>query len=112
MTAGEALVEDVLFLACTRPATVLGVPMEAMGANLLFSSIAFLAADSMLYLLIAPALHLAFQAICKSDPNIFRVIYLYLDTRGRTRSAGRWGGSSPTPLALTRRSAAKSAGHV
>ena len=31
--AEERLVEDPLFLACTRPAMVMGVPMEAMGVN-------------------------------------------------------------------------------
>lgn len=99
----EPLTEDVLFLACTRPAMVLGAPMEAMGVNLAASAIAFLAADSMLYLLIAPCLHLVFRAICRHDPNVFRVIYLYLETRGRARNAALWGGGSPTPLALDRR---------
>lgn len=101
----ERLTEDILFLACTRPATVLGVPMEAVGLNLLVSAVAFLAADSMLYLLIAPGLHLVFQAVCRSDPNAFRVLYLHLETRGRARNTQAWGGSSATPLPLTRHAA-------
>lgn len=99
----ERLTEDTLFLACTRPALVLGVPMEAMGVNLILSSVAFLAGGSLLYLLIAPALHLVFQAICKSDPNAFRVLYLSVETRGRARNGGLWGGSSASPLPLRRR---------
>lgn len=98
----ERLAEDVLFLACTRPALVLGVPMEAMGVNLILSSVAFLASGSMLYLLVAPALHLVFQAICKADPNAFRVLYLFLETKGRARNGGLWGGSSASPLPLRR----------
>ncbi len=98
----ESLVEDTLFLACTRPAMILGVPMEAMGINVILSAIAFLAGHSFLYLLIAPALHFVFQAICKSDHNAFRVLWMYVETKGRARNASIWGGSSTTPLQLRR----------
>src|SRR5260370_860343 len=87
--AEERLAEDVLFLACTRPAMFLGVPMEAMGINIILTAIAFLGGHSLLYLLIAPALHLVFQAICKSDHNAFRVLWLYVETKGRSRH-GPW----------------------
>lgn len=100
--APERLDEEVLFLACTRPALVLGVPMEAMGINLIASCVAFLAGGSLLYLLSAPVLHLVFQAICKADPNAFRVLYLWVETRGRSRNGGLWGGSSASPLPLRR----------
>jgi type IV secretion system protein VirB3 len=99
----ERLAEDTLFLACTRPAMIAGVPMEAMGVNLMISATAFLAGHSLLYLLVAPAAHLVFAAICKSDPNAFRLLYLYVDTKGRARNAGLWGGSSATPLPVSRR---------
>jgi type IV secretion system protein VirB3 len=98
----ERLQEEPLFLACTRPALILGVPMEAMAVNLMVSCVAFLAGGSLLYLLVAPALHLVFQAICKADPNAFRVLWLALETRGRARNGGLWGGSSTSPLALRR----------
>jgi type IV secretion system protein VirB3 len=100
--SAERLEEEPLFLACTRPALVLGVPMEAMGLNLMLSCVVFLAAGSMLWLLVAPALHLVFRAICKTDPNAFRVLWLWVETKGRARNAGLWGGSSPTPLPLRR----------
>jgi len=99
----ERLTEEVLFLACTRPALVLGVPMEAMGVNLIVSCVAFLAGGSLTYLLVAPALHLVFQAVCKADPNAFRILWLALETRGRARNGGLWGGSSTSPLPLRRR---------
>jgi type IV secretion system protein VirB3 len=99
----ERLTEDPLFLACTRPAMVAGVPMEAMGLNLIVSATVFLAAGSPLYLLIAPALHLVFRAVCKHDPNAFRVLWQFVETRGRARNARTWGGGSPTPLPLRRR---------
>ncbi|PZQ65149.1 MAG: type IV secretion system protein VirB3 [Phenylobacterium zucineum] len=99
----ERLQEDMLFLACTRPAMFLGVPMEAMGLNLIASTVAFLATGSLLYLLIAPALHLVFRGICKAEPNAFRILYLFVETKGRSRNGALWGGSSASPLPLTRR---------
>lgn len=99
----ERLVEDTLFLACTRPAVVAGVPMEAMGLNLIVSATVFLAAHSLLYLLIAPALHVVFRAVCKHDHNAFRVLWLFVETKGRARNGASWGGSSSTPLPLRRR---------
>lgn len=101
--AEERLAEDTLFLACTRPAMIAGVPMEAMGINLMISAVAFLAGHSLLYLLTAPAVHLVLAAVCKTDHNAFRILYLYVDTKGRARNAGLWGGSSATPLPLVRR---------
>jgi type IV secretion system protein VirB3 len=103
------LVEDPLFLACTRPATLAGVPMEAMGVNVILTATIFLAANSPRYLLIAPALHLVFRAICKHDPNAFRVLWQFVETKGRARNAGLWGGSSATPLPLRRRRTAEAA---
>ncbi|WP_374469596.1 type IV secretion system protein VirB3 [Phenylobacterium sp.] len=100
----ERLQDEILFLACTRPALILGVPMEAMGVNLIVSCVAFLGGGSLLYLLVAPVLHLVFQAICRADPNAFRVLYLFVETKGRARNGGLWGGSSPSPLPLRRRS--------
>ena len=91
--AEERLTEDTLFL---------GVPMEAVGINVIVSGIAFLAGHSLLYLLIAPALHLVLQAICKSDHNAFRVLWMFVETKGRARNGAVWGGSSATPLPLQR----------
>lgn len=99
----ERLVEDTLFLACTRPAMVMGVPMEAVGLNLIVSATVFLAAHSPFYLLVAPALHVVFAAVCKHDHNAFRVLWLYVETKGRSRNGAAWGGSSATPLPLRRR---------
>ncbi len=98
----ERLDEEPLFLACTRPAMIWGAPMEAVGLNVMVSCIAFLAAGSMLWLLVAPALHLVSAAICTSDPNAFRVLYLWVETKGRTRNGATWGGGSPSPLRLRR----------
>ena len=101
--AEDRLIEDPLFLACTRPAMVLGVPMEAMGVNVIVSGMTFLIGGSLLYLLIAPLLHLVFRGVCKVDHNAFRLILVFVDTKGRSRNGRLWGGSSPSPLPLVRR---------
>ena len=49
----DRLVEDTLFLACTRPAMVAGVPMEAMGVNVILTGVVFLAGGNLFYLLVA-----------------------------------------------------------
>lgn len=99
----ERLVEDTLFLACTRPAMLLGVTMEAMGLNMIFSSILFILAGSLLYGLVALPIHFACRLVCRHDPNQFRILFAWFETRGRHRNAGLWGGSSCTPLRLVRR---------
>jgi type IV secretion system protein VirB3 len=101
--AEERLIDEPLFLACTRPAMVMGVPMEAMGVNVILSGVVFLVGGSLLYLLVAPALHLVFRAICKADHNAFRLLLVFVDTKGRSRNGAIWGGSSSTPLPLVRR---------
>lgn len=99
----ESLEVDPLFLACTRPAMVLGVPMEAVGVNIIVSGVVFLAGGSLLYLAVAPAMHLVFRAICRVDHNAFRLLFLHVETKGRSRNSAFWGGSSCTPLPLVRR---------
>lgn len=104
MTAEPAprLTEHVLFLACTRPAMVAGVTLEAMGVNVMLTASAFLAGHSLLWLLAGPILHLVFAGVCRTDPNAFRILWLFLETKGRARNATLWGGASASPLPLRR----------
>ena len=99
----ERLAEDPLFLACTRPAMIAGVPMEAMAFNVIVSATIFLAAHALAWLLIAPVLHIVCRAVCKHDPNAFRVLWQFIDTKGRARNGSTWGGSSLSPLPVRRR---------
>ncbi len=95
------LEEDTLFLACTRPAMIGGVTMEAMGINMIFTTILFIVAGSVAYALVGLVFHVIFKAIVKH--NMFRVVLGWIETRGRTRNSGFWGGSSLTPMKLVRR---------
>ena len=105
------LTEDTLFLACTRPALVLGVPMEAMGINLIISSLCFLLGGSLFYLLVAPVLHAVFRGVCRTDHNAFRVLFVWVDTSGRSRNSALWGGNSYSPLPLRRARSARDLRH-
>lgn len=107
----ERLIEDTLFLACTRPAMVLGVTMEAFGLNVMFSSILFILGGSLLYGVVAVPIHLACRLVCRHDPNQFRLLFAWFDTRGRHRNGRLWGGSSCTPLRVVRRYATRGLAH-
>ncbi|KAB2654873.1 type IV secretion system protein VirB3 [Brucella tritici] len=97
------LEEETLFLACTRPAMIAGVTMEAMGFNMIATTTLFIVAGSVVYALVGVAFHLIFKAIIKHDHNMFRVLMAWIETRGRARNGTVWGGSSVTPLKLVRR---------
>ena len=102
MTESAALEDDTLFLACTRPAMIAGVTMEAMGINVMASALLFLVCGSLLYALVAIPIHLTCRAIVRYDHNAFRILAVWLNTRGRARNTAVWGGASVTPLRLVR----------
>ena len=99
----EELAEDTLFLAATRPAMFLGVPVEALSLNAMLTGVVFLAGGSPLYLLTGVALHLVFRAVVRTDHNAFRVLFIWLETKARCRNSSWWGGSSVAPLPIRAR---------
>jgi type IV secretion system protein VirB3 len=101
MNRPAALEEDTLFLACTRPAMIAGVTMEAMAINVMLTTIIFIM-GGIGFVLLGIINHLIFKAIMKYDHNMFRILLAWLDTRGRSFNSAYWGGSSPTPLRIIR----------
>lgn len=97
------LEEDTLFIACTRPAMIAGVTMEAMGVNIMLTTILYIVAGSIAYALVGAAFHLLFRALVKHDHNMFRILLAWVETRGRSRNSNYWGGATLTPLRLARR---------
>ena len=97
------LEEDTLFIACTRPAMIAGVTMEAMGVNIMLTTILYIVAGSSAYALVGVAFHLLFRALVKHDHNMFRILLAWVETRGRSRNSTYWGGATLTPLRLARR---------
>ncbi|MHC1550895.1 VirB3 family type IV secretion system protein [Phyllobacterium sp. K27] len=96
------LEEDMLFLACTRPAMIAGVTMEAMGVNIMLTTILYITAGSIAYALVGIVFHFVFRALLKHDHNMFRILVAWVETRGRSRNTSYWRGSTLSPLKLTR----------
>lgn len=82
---------------------VAGVTMEAMGVNLMATTLLFIVAGSIAYALVGVVLHFCFRSLVKHDHNMFRIVAAWTETRGRTRNGVAWGGSTVTPLKLVRR---------
>ena len=95
-----SLTEDVLFLACTRPAMWQGVPLEAMALNAMATSIVFVMMSNPFYMLIGLVIHYALRALISHDHNMFKTLALWAETKGRARNQARWGGSSVNPLPI------------
>lgn len=102
MAKSAALEEDTLFLACTHPAMIAGVTMEAMGFNIMLTTILYIVAGSVAYALVGVVFHFVFRALVRHDHNMFRILLVLVETRGRSRNASWWGGSSISPLKLSR----------
>lgn len=98
--AQNGLVEDPLFLACTRPAMWQGVPLEALVINLMATTVVFVLMKNPLYMVIGVAVHYATRLLVSRDYNMFGVLRVWSETKARARNKERWGGSSVSPLPL------------
>ncbi|MGI0524687.1 type IV secretion system protein VirB3 [Rhizobium giardinii] len=103
MAKAASIEEDILFLACTRPAMIAGVTMEAMGLNVMLTTILYITAGSLAYALVGVVFHFLFRTLVKHDHNMFRILLSWIETRGRSRNTSYWGGATLSPLRLTRR---------
>ena len=92
--------EDILFLACTRPALWHGVPYEAAILNGVATAILFLILFNPAWLLVAPVMHYLIRQFISHDYNMFGILALWWDTKGRARNLAHWGGSSVSPLPI------------
>lgn len=95
---GEKLNEDILFLACTRPAMMAGVTIEAWFVIGLGTLLIFLIGGSLVYLLCGGFVYAACRLACKHDPNQFGLIAAWLTTKLRCPTRAYWGASSASPL--------------
>ena len=94
------ITEDPLFLACTRPAMWRGVPVEAVGLNMMLTTIIFIVVGNPLWMTTGVAIHYATRALVGRDYNIFTTLRVWADTKARARNVELWGGSSVSPLPL------------
>jgi type IV secretion system protein VirB3 len=94
----DRLTTDTLFLACTRPALLWGVPHEAAVLNGMATMILFVLVKHPLYLSIGVVLHFIARQLVSHDYNMFSVLRLWINTKGRAKNVEWWGGSSVSPL--------------
>lgn len=89
-------IEDVCFLALTRPVMLLGVPVEGVGVTLVVSMLCFILLG-IAYGLVGIPLHVLFRAIAWHDHNRFAVLRSWVEVRGIQLNRQYWGGSSCSP---------------
>ncbi len=108
--------KNTLFLACTRPALYAGIPIEACAFSLFFCVGTFTASGMfvgnglfagilrVVWLFVSGTLcYVTCRLLTARDHNIFRVLWIWVQTKGRTsRNAAFWGGSSTSPVPVKR----------
>jgi type IV secretion system protein VirB3 len=94
----EALETDTLYLAATRPAMFMGVPLALGAILLMLAGFIVVLLKNPLYLLVMAPLWFAARELVARDYNAVGVVLLYLRTAGRSVDSSSWGGASVTPL--------------
>ncbi len=79
-----------------------GVTMEAMALNVMATSILFILTSDFTMFGFGIGMHFILREVTKYDHNQFRVLFAWLNTRGKQKNLNRWGGSSTSPLRLVR----------
>lgn len=99
----QTLTVDPLFVAMTRPATVLGVPYVAFVAEIVVSAMVFLAIGNPLWIAIVFPIHGILYLISVNDPSIFFSIAMWVKTNGKCLNTAYWGAASFSPLPVKKR---------
>ncbi len=93
----ERLEEDTLYLAATRPALFVGVPLPVAGAFLMLAGFVIVILQNPLYELVMLPLWFGARVLVSRDYNAVNVITLYLLTAARGVDGSKWGGASVSP---------------
>ncbi len=101
----EPLETDTLYLAATRPAMVMGLPITIAAILLMLSGFVVVLFKNPLYLAVIVPIWFATRELVARDYNAAGVLMLYLRTAGRSVDARKWSGASvsPNPIRVTRR---------
>ena len=103
----EKLETDTLYLAATRPAMFMGVPLTLGALLLMLAGLIVVICKNPLYLVIMLPLWLEARELVARDYNAVGVVLLYLRTSGRSVDGQRWGGASVSPAPLRGRHRAR-----
>lgn len=93
----EKLEETTLYLAATRPALFLGVPLSLAGAFLMLAGFIIIILQNPLYELVLIPLWLAAKLVVERDYNAASVLLLFLQSAARSVDGPVWGGASVSP---------------
>lgn len=100
----ENLETDTLYLAATRPAMFMGVPLSVGAILLMLTGLLVVVLKNPLYLAIMLPLWFASRELVARDYNAVGVVLLYLRTAGRSIDGRKWGGASVSPNPIRPRS--------
>jgi type IV secretory pathway VirB3-like protein len=104
MTPEEVAIQDILFVALCRPSMKMGVPSVGLMINICVGLIVggWVGIGGHLQLVYSAVMivvgHLLIRAAVARDHNIFRILSVGVETKGRAGLGGRFGTSSVTPL--------------
>jgi type IV secretion system protein VirB3 len=93
----EPLQTDTLYLAATRPAMFMGVPLALGAIFLMMTGLIVVLLKNPLYLVVMVPVWFAARELVARDYNAVGVVLLYLRTAGRSVDGNRWGGATVTP---------------
>jgi type IV secretion system protein VirB3 len=96
----EPLEVDTLYLAATRPALFMGVPLIVAVAFMMLGGFIIVLLENPLYELMLVPLWLAARVLVSRDYNAVGVAVLFLRTAGRAVDNSRWGGASVAPFPI------------
>lgn len=91
----EPLDHDPLFVAATRPALFLGLPIGLVAVMLVLFGLIIVLIQNPLYEIVVLPLWLGARELVRYDYNAVRVAGLWASTKGRSIDAPHWGGASP-----------------
>ena len=103
----EPLQTDTLYLAATRPALFMGVPLTLGAAFLMLTGFLVVLLKNPLYLVLILPLFFAARELVARDYNAVGVVVLHLRTAGRSVDNDKWGGASVAPFPVHLRSRAR-----
>lgn len=97
---------DSLFGGLTRPATILGLPIEALLLIVGGTAVVYLVISMfqvaliwrLLALGVGGVLYGIARLLCMKDPRAFRYLALMLETKGGHRTRAHWKSGSYSPL--------------
>lgn len=97
-----ALTRDVLYVAITRPAMLLGVTYAGVIVNAIVTLEVFLVTKNLLWLLLALPIHAFLWLACLVEPRFFELTLAWARTAGTSFAANRrrWQASSYSALPL------------